>query len=960
MSQADPKLERLKQELRQFVERRARGEPLTPQRFMAERGYRDPALTELLTRAQGWAATELDQELATLSLTTPKGAQAPGEQPTSISAPAGGAETIDGRYGIVRELGRGGFGVVHLVEDLLHGGLRRALKMVLPLHARNPEFEKRFRNEIAAMRGLAHEGIPQIFNDGRTGDGSFYYTMAYVEGRSLADVLKESGPLPPERIVRIVRQMIAILEYAHGRGIVHRDLKPSNVLLVGAGGESERVRVLDFGIAKILEGQGEVEGALTMNTLGGMGTPHYMSPEQVRGKDVDGRTDIYALGIIIYQMCSGLLPFSGTSHQEIATARLEQPPKPLEPDRAPEWLREFVMSLLERERERRPDTQQVLARLEGLERSQREVSRGLRWAIAVAVVLALLVALAIVPKWGSGASSKAASGKGDQASGPLPPPDAGPEPTPSPVDDGPQPCAASSSSITVPGAELAAGGRSLGTLYVKALPATIPLELGAAGATASVRLDGREHASDAEGRVEIALDSSAVPASGERELTLEVVDGSGGARSFGLVLVVDGLGPRLTATPKVADGLSLVAKGKASHWTTAESVDLALAVEEEHPEGALAFRLREDTQREPLDAEPTVIEGAYAWRGVRLASGTNGFLFVARDKAGNATELQVAIKRAVTTNWETEAALLHPGERSVRWSGAADGDLASIELRGLPKDVKIVEQALAADDPRRFEIELALPPEGTTFEGSLFALDPEGDPARELAVHIERGPPLVPAGCRRAKESSVDPSGWIDRVVHDRSGIDLVLVPPAGSAGAPSATAPFYIGERELTWGQFLAWRREETFELRRDFLVDSYELHSAEALDPYPVVQVSFEEARSWCAELGLRLPMGPEWDRALHGDGHVALPKPGRIRAQSSAPVGTYPEDRSWCGALDLAGNVSEWCQPAEAGARPLLGGGSWMNEPEAISWEAIAPRVLPARGNETIGFRVALSVP
>jgi predicted Ser/Thr protein kinase len=284
------------------------------------------------------------------------------DQPT-LADPEGRPELFDGRYAKVRLLGRGGFGEVYLVEDRLQGNERLALKLILPSHGTTPEFERRFRNEIRVLRSLQHEGIPQIYNDGRTAQGEFYFTMAFVEGRPLDAVLRERRTLPPQRVANIVRQLVSVLDYAHARGVVHRDLKPGNVLLVGEGTEKERVRVLDFGIAKILNREGGLELAVTLDTLGPIGTPHFMSPEQVRGKDIDGSTDYYALGVLIYHMVSGTFPFTGDTVPEVLTARLTEAPTPLPPDSTPPWLAHLVAGLLDRDRERRPRGDAVTAAL---------------------------------------------------------------------------------------------------------------------------------------------------------------------------------------------------------------------------------------------------------------------------------------------------------------------------------------------------------------------------------------------------------------------------------------------------------------------------------------------------------------------------------------------------------------------------------------------------------------------
>ncbi len=317
--------------------------------------------------------------------------------------PAQDAQFIDRRYRIERVLGEGAFGKVFLVKDKLQNDHELALKLIKKEHTATSEALVRFKNEILLLRVLNHPGIPQIFNDGISEDGEFYYTMAYVAGRTLDDVIRKEAPLDPTRIVRITKQVLDVLDYAHAQGAIHRDLKPGNIFLLHAGTPKEQVRVLDFGIAKVLSREGILEHAQTMNTEMPLGTPHYMSPEQVRGKEVDGRTDLYALGVIIYQMCSGRFPFSGKTLLEILSARLEKPPNPLEDKTTPEWLRDVVMKLLERERDKRPDTQAIRVMLDHLQVSHRSISKRLTWISAAVVVIAVLVAWSV---FGGGTKSK--------------------------------------------------------------------------------------------------------------------------------------------------------------------------------------------------------------------------------------------------------------------------------------------------------------------------------------------------------------------------------------------------------------------------------------------------------------------------------------------------------------------------------------------------------------------------
>lgn len=328
---------------------------------------------------------------------------------SEATPPAGTRPLFDGRYRVVRTLGEGGFGRVDLVEDTLRKDERIALKVILPEHNRATEFERRFQNEISVLRALRNPGISQIFNDGRTADGEFYYTMEFVDGVSLEELLKRECSLGPMRIVRLVRQLTNILDYAHSLGVVHRDLKPGNILIVDAGSEDEQVKVLDFGIAKILRTDEILDFAQTMQTQAAMGTPHYMAPEQVRGKDIDARADLYALGVIIYRMVSSRYPFKGKTAMEIATARIEQDPAPLEVDDTPSQLSTLIRALLQRERESRPTPDEIRLLLEELASGHRDFRRFGRQMLVGVGALAVL-GLFLARPWTRGGASESATG----------------------------------------------------------------------------------------------------------------------------------------------------------------------------------------------------------------------------------------------------------------------------------------------------------------------------------------------------------------------------------------------------------------------------------------------------------------------------------------------------------------------------------------------------------------------
>jgi serine/threonine-protein kinase len=250
-----------------------------------------------------------------------------------------------GSYQIIDEIGRGGMAVVYKAYDSHH---RRyvALKVLPAYFQHDQQLVERFHREARAARGLDHPNIVQVYGSGEA-DGLHYLAMEYAGGGSLSDLLaQQQGPLELGRAVDIAAQVGAALEYSHGRGLIHRDLKPSNILLAAEG----RVLLCDFGIAKVL-GQSTLTGTGQV-----MGTPAYMAPEQARGqRDLDGRADIYALGVILYQMLTGRVPFDGDTPLVVLRAVVDDPvPRPTTLNGGiPPGVEGVILRAMEKERARR-------------------------------------------------------------------------------------------------------------------------------------------------------------------------------------------------------------------------------------------------------------------------------------------------------------------------------------------------------------------------------------------------------------------------------------------------------------------------------------------------------------------------------------------------------------------------------------------------------------------------------
>ena len=265
---------------------------------------------------------------------------------------------IGGRYRLDRQIGHGGTSAVYRAHELTEAGRAVAVKILDSAHMSDPNAVARFRDEIAKARDIRHPHVAEILDFGQMQDGTLYMVMELVRGENLADVLRREGPLPESRVIRIMKQVADVVGTAHRAGLVHRDLKPENIMVEPErNGVSDWVLVLDFGIAK-LRGTQAVDGKTRTGVL--IGTPFYMSPEQCQGKPLDARSDIYALGVVMYELLTGTRPFDTTSDSVIPLLmkHIEERPRPMravKPDlQVSRELERLIMGALSKDPNWRP------------------------------------------------------------------------------------------------------------------------------------------------------------------------------------------------------------------------------------------------------------------------------------------------------------------------------------------------------------------------------------------------------------------------------------------------------------------------------------------------------------------------------------------------------------------------------------------------------------------------------
>jgi serine/threonine protein kinase len=299
----------------------------------------------------------------------------PGSQPAADAHSAGATaadpligRTLNDRYRIIEQIGSGGMGRVYRAAQ---APLDRmvALKVLGAGHDRDPNFYKRFFLEASVTAKLTHPNTITLYDYGRTEDGVFFIAMEFLAGRTLSQAMQADGPLAQERVIHVAQQICRSLREAHGLGIIHRDLKPANVMLLRQHDDHDFVKVLDFGLVKFFFGDTADADITNAGTF--MGSPHYIAPEQARNQSPDQRCDIYSLGVLLYHMLTGRVPFTAAAPVDIILKHLHEapvPPRELRPELniAPD-LQEIVLRCMAKApAERFQSMDELLARLKAV------------------------------------------------------------------------------------------------------------------------------------------------------------------------------------------------------------------------------------------------------------------------------------------------------------------------------------------------------------------------------------------------------------------------------------------------------------------------------------------------------------------------------------------------------------------------------------------------------------------
>jgi serine/threonine protein kinase len=266
---------------------------------------------------------------------------------------------LDNRFRIEGSLARSAHSELFQGTDA-KTGRQVAIKLVRPRFMAGDAFGARLKQEFELLRQLEHPNVVQVLEVGRTGDGMVYFAMELIAGRTLAQVIREEGPLPSTRVAPLLNQAAAALDAAHGLHIVHRDITADNLMLFADAKGAEAVKILDFGTAKLLEGKPDPNDALRTGAVVLQGSAAYMSPEQAAGNAVNHLTDVYSLGVVLFHALTGKLPFEGRSDIDVLIGHVNQPVPTFADrnpeDRTPHTIEQAVLTALQKRPSDRPQT----------------------------------------------------------------------------------------------------------------------------------------------------------------------------------------------------------------------------------------------------------------------------------------------------------------------------------------------------------------------------------------------------------------------------------------------------------------------------------------------------------------------------------------------------------------------------------------------------------------------------
>jgi formylglycine-generating enzyme required for sulfatase activity/tRNA A-37 threonylcarbamoyl transferase component Bud32 len=920
------------------------------------------------------------------------------------------------RYEIIDELGRGGFAVVYKARDTVLDRIV-ALKVLKAHVAENVTFVQRFEQEARTAARFDHPHIVTVFEVGQEA-GHHYIAMNYLPGRGLDEALAEAdGPLPLEQVIAIVDQVADALDYTHRRGSVHRDVKPSNVRLSDEG----HATLLDFGIVRAADGT-------RLTTTGEtMGTPQYMSPEQAEGQEIDHRSDIYSLGVMAYQMCTGKAPFDDVSPVVVLRLHADKAPPPLHelnPD-LPASVEQVLLKALAKEPDERYQSAGDFARAlreAGLPQAQAERKRRAEAAalsrpakarhglspriIAVLsaggfIVLACLVVGLVVGRrllWGGAEETPRPAAESPTTSAPTRAPTEMPAPTSRPTREPAGP----------PAGEFPAGEPwtrpADGMVMVYVPGGTFPMGSGSGD-------------SDEQPVHDVTLDAFWID---QTEVTnaqyvLCVADGdceeSGSADDA-----------RYNGDEYPVVSVSWHAAAAYCEWTGAR---LPTEAEWEY-----AVRGPEGHRYPWGDHDPTDGLTLYGDPSAQHTAPVGGFpdgasWCRALDMAGNVYEW--------VADWYGD----YPSGPQTNPTGPQTGE--ERVLRGGSFVVNADRLRGAARSPN---------PPDTYFQGGGFRCatgpspEPTASPAPTSAPTREPtdmpSPTSTPTGETAGPPTSEFPAGepW----TRPADGMVMVYVPGgtctmgSDDDGVDNAIQvcnkyygkyygncewglfegeqpahdvmldAFWIDQTEVTNAQFAAFLNDQgnqTGEAIRldlaneDWLIQQSgsEFQPKSGYADHPVIGISWSGAAAYCKWAGARLPTEAEWEYAARGPERYTFPWGETFDGtrlnfcdancdqtwgvsehddgyKETAPVGSFRSGVSWCGALDMAGNVWEWVAdwygdyPAGLQMNPtgpgngdsrVLRGGSWFNSPHIVR-SAYRPRFAAGYAHTSIGFRCA----